>query len=238
MKSNVPAWAVAAIAACAAPAVARAQVGHPPGASPYRFVEARRILALSSGYVWGDLGDARVGPSNGVLAGARFDALFESPVGITFNAFYAALERRIIDPTLPADQRTLGEARQEIVAIDGGLTFIFSGAKSWRGFVPYIGTSIGIAFGREVREDSTSGFRFGTRFLLVPQGGLRLHLSDRLSFDVLARDLMWRLSYPGSYFVVPPAGGDPVLDPNTQKGNEWTHHFTLQASLGWAIGRR
>jgi hypothetical protein len=211
-----------------------AQVGHPPDASPYRFIEARRVISATSGYLWGDLGDAGVGPSNGPVAGLRFDLLFNGPASVSFNAAWAGLERRIIDPTRPQAERTVGSADMSIFMFDAGFNLIFTGGKTWRGLAPYAGIALGAAFGNDVPTDTTSGFRFSTKFLLTPQAGLRLHVSDRLSLDARARDVMWRLSYPQSYFL----GGDPVLDPLTQKRNEWTHHLALTLSLGWAIGVR
>ena len=84
VKSNrtriLAALVLVATALVARPAVG--QVGFPPDASPYRYIEGNKILGLSAGYVWGDLGTAGVGPSNGTVITGRFDIQLTAALGV------------------------------------------------------------------------------------------------------------------------------------------------------------
>ncbi len=79
--------------AALAPPTTMAQVGFSPESSPYRPIRARHLFGFSGGYVWGDAGDAGVGPTNGPFGGVTFDMLFGGPVALSFNGWYADLER-------------------------------------------------------------------------------------------------------------------------------------------------
>lgn len=215
----------------AAPPPASAQVGFSPESSPYRPIRARQLAGFNGGYVQGDLGDAGVGPSNGPFGGVTFDLLFDAPVALSFNVWHAALERFVKEPSLPPEQRTSGPYPQSVTALDANLQLVLTGSKSWNRLSPYLGVGLGIAFGGTVPQDPT-GFSFGTKFILQPQAGFRMYLSDRIVLTAEMKDVLWRLSHPQSFLTV----ADPILDPDTQKANEWTHHFVLRFALAYAIG--
>ena len=189
-------------------------------------------MGVNGGYLWGDLGDAGVGPSNGPFLGVTFDMLFGGPIAISFNGWYAALERFVKEPGLPPDERTSGPFPQSVTALDGNIQLMLTGGKTWNRMAPYVGVGMGIAFGGTVPQDS-SGFSFGTKFIIQPQAGIRLFVTDRIVLSTEVKDVLWRLSYPQTFLIV---GPDPILDPDTQKANEWTHHFVLRFSLTYAIG--
>lgn len=222
--------------ATVAAAPAAAQVGHAPESSPYRPVLARQVVSAVGGYLGGERGIAGVGPSDGAFYGARFDLLFHGPINLTFEAALADLERYVIDPTQGPDARAVGTFSQKVLLTDIGINLVFTGAKTWHGFAPYVGGALGIAVGENVAADS-SGFDFRTQFLLAPQVGIRWHPTDRLMFRVEGRDVIWRLSYPDLFFQEPAnAPGEPsVLDPVTTNDSDWTHHWTVSFSLGFAI---
>ena len=213
------------------PTTGQTQVGHSPRSSPYRPILARQVFGLSGGYLWGDRGEAGVGPSNGATVGGFFDLSFGGPVGLSFNVWYADLNRFVKDPSLPPEERTTGPFSQAMVALDGNIQLTLTGAKSWRRMAPYLGMGMGISFGGDIPEDIT-GFTFNAKFLFQPAVGIRLHLSDRLILSAEAKDVIWRLSYPPAYLL----GAEPILDPLINKANEWTHHFMLRFSLGYATG--
>jgi hypothetical protein len=188
-------------------------------------------VGFSGGYIWGDLGDAGVGPSNGPFAGVTLDLFFGGPIALSFTGWHATLERFVKEPGLPPDERTSGPFPQSLTTIDGNIQFILTGAKTWHRLAPYIGVGLGLGFGGDVPQDST-GFSLGTKFILQPQAGFRFYVSDRIVLTAEMKDVLWRLSYPPTYLT----GADPILDPRTQKGNEWTHHFALRFALSWAFG--
>ena len=80
-------------------------------------------------------------------------------------------------------------------------------------------------------QDS-SGFTFGTKFIIQPQAGVRLFVTDRIVLSTEVKDVIWRLSYPQTFLI----GPEPILNPITQKANEWTHHFVLRFALTYAFG--
>lgn len=217
------------------PSAAAAQVGHDPASSPYRDIYGKFILGVSGGYASGSGGSAGVGPASGPFGGARLDIHLSGPANVGFDALYANLDRLIIDPTLPPDQRELETVKQSIIYLMGGVGLHITGHKTWHGLVPFIGASIGMAFGGNVPEDSVmAGFSYDTKFVIAPWAGIRWHLGRRLSLRVEARDMIWQLKYPDAFFQ-PETGVPPVLNPLTQGVSEWTHNFWFIGVLGYTI---
>src|SRR3970282_2400370 len=83
----------------------------------------------------------------------------------------ATLDRRLVDTTAAPDSGSLGIARQSVIIADAGVTLRITGPKTWHGWMPYVGGSLGLATGSTVTQDS-SGFAFGNPF----QFGARLVL--------------------------------------------------------------
>lgn len=220
----------------AAPGPLPAQVGHPPGSSPYRDIRARQTLTLTGGYLSGGAGKAGVGPTDGPLAGAELEFRLGRVVTLGFGLTVADLDRLVLDPTQLPDERVKATERQRVALADAGFAMVLTGGKTWRGLAPYVGATVGMAFGGDVPIDS-SGFRFASHFHASPKVGFRWYLSDRIVFRAEGRDILWRLSYPQVFFIPPSGDPDapPVLDPVTTKRTEWTHHPTLMFSLGYAI---
>ena len=219
------------LAATGPPSGLTAQVGHRPEASPYRPILARRIVSITSGYLWGDVGNAGVAPTNGPLVGVRLDLLFGGAIDVSFNISYAALERLVIDPSLSPAERKLGIEPQAVTSFEGAFHLLLTGGKTWHNIAPYVGFGIGLSFGNTVPEEPST-YSFGTKLLIAPQAGFRLFMSQRITLVVEARDTLWRLKYPPTYF----GAIEPVLDPDIFKAEDWTHHLTLSVSLGYVLG--
>ncbi len=219
------------------PGTASAQVGHAPESSPYRDLRAKHILSFTGTYVFGDAGKAGVGPTDGRLGGVRYDLYMSGAAAIGFGFSLGNFDRLLIDPAEPPDTRTLGSATQSVTMVDLGVNLVLTGAKTWHRLAPYVGFSLGLVFGGEVPEDSLSGFDFSTKFQLSPQAGVRWYVTDRLSIRLEGRDILWRLSYPESFFRLPANDpiSPPVLNPLTNKTTDWTHNLTLLLSLGYAV---
>lgn len=219
-------------------AEAHPQVGHPPESSPYTRLRAKRVVSLGAGYVAGSSGSAGVGPANGPMGAARFDIILGGPLEFNVNVGVAKLDRRVIDPTSAPADSVLEIATQTVTMLDAGIVLLITGQKTWHRTIPYVGLSLGAVFGGRVTADSLSGFRFKTQFQVAPSAGVRWYPTDRFMFRVEFRDVIWRLSYPLSFFN--PPEDDPlaatVLDPEVQDDTDWTHHPALTVTLGYAIG--
>jgi hypothetical protein len=217
---------------------AEAQVGHRPESSPYSDLRAKKVLSLVGGFFSGSPGKVDVGPASGPYSGARFDLHLGGPAGVTFGTGVANLERVLIDPTLGPANRTLDTTTQAVLLIDAGFDLLFTGEKTWHGLIPYFGAGMGMALGTSVDADSLSGYSFSTHFTTGPRLGVWVHPSDRITFRIEARDLLWRLKYPDGFFSVPEQEPTetPVLDANVTKDTEWVHHLGLTISIGYTIG--
>jgi len=213
-----------------------AQVGHAPDRSPYHDLRQKQTLTFFGGRLSGGRGKARIGPSSGFLAGARFDLRVGSGT-LFLGVSTIDAERRLVEPDDPPETRFFGTASQQLTVIDGGGTLILTGRKTWHGWAPYFGGAIGAVTGSTVPEDS-SGFSFRSKFQFGPLVGLRYYPGGRLHFRAEVRDIIWRLNYGGTRLFDVPASdplAPPVLDPLTTRRNEFVHHLTLTFGIGWAI---
>ena len=86
--------------------------------------------------------------------------------------------------------------------------------------------------GTEPRD--TSGYKFGTEFMVGPTGGVRWYPARRLSVRADFRLILWKLDYPIQYKVPPPdAPGNPAVLPLTASLSDWTTHAWWTIGLGW-----
>lgn len=214
----------------------RAQVGHAPGASPYHDIRASQFLLFTGGLLTGGEGIAGVGPSNGMMAGVRYELRVGAPTRVVLGIAGGGFDRVVLDPRLGAADRVQDTVTQSVILGEAGLQFVLTGAKSWHGVAPYLGVTTGLALGGEVPQDS-SGFRFGTRFQLGPQVGIQWYPAQRLTLRVEGRAVFWKLHYPPLFFQAPSQalGEPPLLDNRTTKASEWVQHPALFISLGYAI---
>lgn len=226
--------ALLALPAAAAPLQGQGQVGHDPEHSPYRDLRVTNQFTLSGGYLAGGGGRVGVGPRQGPLLGLRY-SLSLGALELRLGVHAANLDRHIIDPTAPPDKQAAGVTRQQVLITDGGFTLRLTGAKTWRGFLPYFGATAGMAAGSAVPEDN-SGFSFSTRFTWGPHVGIRYYGtgSGSLGFWVEGWDPMWRLVYPLSFFH-PDTGVTPVLVDGTDPTKEWVHNPTLMVGFSFTV---
>ncbi|MCZ6915170.1 MAG: hypothetical protein O7I93_00200 [Gemmatimonadetes bacterium] len=220
------------------PQSALGQVGHQPESSPYRDLRFKQSLTPFGGYLTGGRASAGVGPSDGPLAGLRWDVNVAAPIWLFLEAAWSGLERNLIDPNEAPEDRIIGTAKQNVFLLGGGFNLVFTGRKTWRGLAPYLGAEMGLAIGGVVPEDS-SGFSFNTRFQVGPMIGLKIHPSQKVHFRLEVRDVLWRLSYPDRFFQDPinAPGTPPVLDPLVKTDSEWAHHVTYFFGIGITLRR-
>jgi hypothetical protein len=145
---------------------------------------------------------------------------------------YAHLQRYFVDPSKPTVSRTTGPIYQDVAIMESGMSLVVMGRKTWHGFSPYLGGTLGVAFETGLSAEA-SGYQFGTKVLLTPHLGFKWFPLQALAFKVEGRDYVWKLSYPVSYALSQGTGLDPVL--STSKLSDWTHHPTLLVSLGYTF---
>ncbi len=220
-------FAIASIVALLLAGSLEAQVGHPPDRSPYRDLRVSHSLIIGGGYVWGSGGKIGAGPSEGPMAGLRYSIHLGGPFEAVIGAAGASLLRAVYSNGIPSDT-----VRQEILVADAGLGLLLTGRKTWRGLLPYLGATLGAAFGESVPQDTT-GFTFRRRFQFGPHLGVRWYLSQAMSIRLEFRDIVWRLVYPRSFFVNPP--DQPLLDASADGERQWTHNPSLTLSIGLRI---
>src|SRR5881275_265964 len=214
--------------------VTAAQVGHEPSHSPYRDVRRGGVGVLTFGYLGGGRGSVGVGLSDGTTGGIRYEVPFGA-VGASLGLAYGRTNRFVVDPTKDSSSpaRTSPPVANDVVLIDAGLQLVLTGRKTWRGFAPYVGGALGVAIGGTTSRDS-SGYRFGTKFTLAPNAGLRWYPARRLSVRGDVRLVLWKLNYPTQFKQPDPIDNTPVL-PGTASLTEWTSHPWATIGVGWTF---
>lgn len=210
--------ALLTLAVALAPAAAGAQVGHDPAHSPYRDLRASHQVTLSGGYLAGNGGQPGAGPKQGPLVGLRYSLSVSGSLELTAGVHGARLDRFLVDGA--------GTARQSVVIADAGFTLRITGPKTWRGWMPYVGGSLGIATGGAVNQD-TSGFAFGNPFQFGPRLGVRRYGAGPVSLWIEGWDPIWRLRYPGAW----QSGASPLVSVD----REWVHNPTLLVGLSFIL---
>jgi hypothetical protein len=214
------------------PGTALAQVGHDPGRSPYHDLRARQAASIVGGFLRGERGTPRAGPSDGPLVGIRYDRQVGAATEVVVGLAGARLERFVIDPALPPETRATGPIRNDLIFMEAGASLLLTGRKTWRGFQPYVGAMLGVAFETDIT--GAGEFNFGTRLALTPHAGIKWFPVQAIAFRAEVRDVIWRLRYPDSWFASV-GGVAPVLNPATDKSAEWLHHPTFALSLGYTF---
>ena len=209
-----------------------AQVGHSPDDSPYRDIKHGRTVILGAGYVSGSRGAVGVGPSNGGIAGARFEVPFGKPLGFFIGAGYGRLSRFIADPTKDSANHISGPVDVDVVVFEGGIHLFLTGAKAWHAFAPILGASGGIIIARDPPADS-SGYRFRAKGMFGPELGLRVYMGRRVALRADARLMFWQLTYPLAYKQPSPDGSRVQEIGAADK--EWTRHPWISVGLGWTF---
>ena len=214
--------------------VTAAQVGHDPGHSPYRDVRRGAAWVLTFGYLGGSRGSVGVGLSSGKTGGIRYEASFGA-IGASLGLAYGRTDRFVVDPTQDSlsPQRKTGPFPNDVVLLDAGLQLVLTGRKTWRGFAPYVGGALGVAISGSSPRDA-SGYKFGTKFMLAPNAGVRWYPARRLSLRGDFRLVLWKLNYPISYKQPAPGDGSRVLPLNATL-TEWTSHPWATIGVGWTF---
>src|SRR5437660_12879116 len=211
---------------------ATAQLGHEPSHSPYRDVRRGGVGVITFGYLGGGRGSVGVGLSDGTTGGIRYEVPFGA-VGASLGLAYGRTNRFVVDPTKDTTSRKSGPSTNDVVLLDAGLQLILTGRKTWRGFAPYVGGVLGGAI-RGTSPRDTSGYKFGTKFTVAPNVGLRWYPARRLSVRGDVRLVLWKLNYPTQFKQPDPIDNTPVLS-GTASLTEWTSHPWATIGVGWTF---
>jgi hypothetical protein len=176
-----------------APGALLAQVGHPPGKSPYRDIRKGHTFTPFAAFFAGDGGRFGVAPHDGWVYGFRYDIRTGSTIQMGLLLGHGQMERRILDSLVAGGQVT-GTVDQSTTFVEADLQLNLTGGKTWHRLAPFIGAGIGLAWA----EEPDRGFELGTRFTFAPHAGLRLFVTDRIHLRGDARVLFWKLNYPNS----------------------------------------
>jgi len=208
------------------------QVGYDPSHSPFRDVLRGTGVRFATGYLGGGRGSVPVGLSGGPTFGVRFEASLSRVVSFTAGVTYGQTTRFIVFPYDSAAKRTKGPFDSHVVLTDLGLQVSLTGAKTFHGLMPYVGGLFGLAFGQDLRAD-TSGYRFGSKLTITPGVGVRWYPARRFSVQADARAVFWKLNYPITYKDLA-ADGSRVLTIAASE-SEWTTHSWISLGLGWTF---
>lgn len=217
---------------------ALAQVGHPPGGSPFRDIRKGHTLTATGGYFGGSGGEFNIGPHRGEVFGGRYDIRTGSTLQVGLAVAHGSLDRFIVDPFVRLANRRSGPVSQSVTFAELALQFNLSGGKSWHRIAPFVGAGVGLAFARATPAD-TSKYEFGRKLYLAPSVGFRFFISDRLHLRGEARAAFWKLNYPTTFQAEP--AEEPGIPPNSNAvivGNhltEWTGSPWLQVGLGYSF---
>jgi hypothetical protein len=228
--------------ACLATTQLAGQVGHDPAHSPYRDITHGKSITLLYGDVGGDGGKVRVGPHNGRSFGARFDLRLSAPIQFGLTVQKAQLERFVVSADDSVATRRTGPFDQDLTMIEATLQLNLTGKKTWHRLAPFISGSLGWTHGSGLPSGvaDSSGYKFGSKFYLVPAIGVRAFVTQSLFIRAEARQLFWKLNYPSSYTREPAA--QPSTDPDHPnavlpdgKRQEWEGGPELRVGLGFAF---
>ena len=227
-------FAIACAIAMLCPALASAQVGHPPGRSPYRDIPKGHTLTGFAGLFGGSGGRFGIAPHDGTVFGLRYDIRTASPIQMGLLLARGNLERLIVDPFVELENRVSGPVDQTVSFLELDLQLNLTGGKTWHRLAPFVGAGVGLTFPSGTPAD-TSGFELGKKIYLAPHAGFRLFITDRLHLRTDARVIFWKLSYPASFTREPTLEPDspPVIDDG--RVSEWTTSSWLQAGLGFSF---
>jgi hypothetical protein len=212
-----------------------AQVGHDPARSPYRTLRYGQFIGLNGGLLNGNGGALGVAPHHGPSVGLRYDFLSTGVLSLGAAASYAALERKVVDPTKPIATAVSGPIKQRVGIAELLMQFNLTGGKTWNRIAPYVSGSLGLLLADKTEQDS-SDFKFRVRFLLTPGIGTRVFLADRLFLRIEARSSFWSVSYPASFRSAP--SRDPTKPPVlAAPTKEWLANGWYTVGLSYAFSR-
>jgi hypothetical protein len=176
-----------------------AQVGYPPGKSPYRDITKKKSLTALFGYIGGSGGRLGLGPHDGPAYGGRFGISVSGPLELSFAVQYADLEGARVFRNAEGNLAVSGSLPSPVWMFETDIQYTITGGKTWHGFAPYIGGGLGYAW-RGSAPDGPDAYDFGGRFYWAPFAGTRYFVNPRAFIRAEIRGAFWRLAYPPPYY--------------------------------------
>ena len=229
-------WRAAVVAASAAAPLA-AQVGHPPGTSPFHDLTMRQTVSFSVGRFGGNTAVAGVGWRPGLLYAGRFDTRLSGPLDFTAALGVAASSRFRIDTEADSATRVSGPVDRTLLLADIGLFLNLTGAKSWHGLAPYVGFGAGWMTPTKTEKDP-GGYNAGPNFSFVPSLGTRVFFGRTVAARLEVRDYIWRYEWPFLYYQPVDRNGSPIEPPvlgSDVSTKQWAHNLTLTVGVVYAF---
>ena len=222
----------AALAALAAAAPLAAQVGKPPGQSPFHDLTVRQALTLSVGRFSGNAAAAGVGWRAGGLTAVRLDTRLAGPLDFYASIGFVGSSRYKIDTEQDTLTRKTGPFKKTLFLTDVGVVLNVTGAKTWHGVAPYVGFGAGWML-PSATETDPGGYNAGTNFTLVPSLGTRVFVTRSLAARIEVRDYFFRYEWPLRYFfpIDRNGGALPAVLSSDLKDKQWTHNIALTVGL-------
>lgn len=214
----------------AAPVLAQKTVGVAPVTSPFRDLEYKDDLTI-----FGGLGGGRdrvgAAPNGGPVLGVRYDLFVSGPAAFTARFVTQLADRDILRTRgVPPAPRLVRSVSQPLYLTDIGVTINLTGRKSWRNVVPSINGGLGLAADFRSASDS-SGYRFGNRFMLQAGAGIKWHARGRWTLRADLSNYFYNVSYPSSFRILGPQGGEQPILPITDGLTGWTRNTMLTVGV-------
>lgn len=217
-----------------APRVGGAQpVGHTPDRTPYEDVALGQTLTLSGGWLNMGRDPAGAAPKPGGLVQLRYDAAVGGPVILYARYLFAPSERPEFDPTAVAASRQKAMLRVFTNIATAGMELALTGQKSWHHLVPTVSGGVGMVGDPEKAD--TSGYQFGTKFVLSYGAGLRYVGPSGLRLHLEATNFAWQYNYPES-FLTKASDGTAILASSKDR-TRWRGSWGLMAGVAYPIFR-
>ena len=202
--------------------------------SAYRFIESSQEGGLFMGVTSLNAGQLNLGPKAAEVMGGRYSISFGSAIAFEGDATVFRGQRDVVDIRRPEDDRTLGEASIDLVAIEARFRLNLTGHRAWHGLQPFLGAGGGMALStnldRALEEEAEmpepDRYNFGSKFIGTLVAGIQFHLSRRL---VLRSDgvlNLWKISTPTGWLTTDAELG---AIPN----DEWVAARSLSAGASW-----
>ena len=225
------AWIIVAfLAAATLTNSASAQVGHPPDKSPYRDRDYNRDWTFFAGPFNGQPDPVGVAPTEGPMAGARWQMHLSGPIYFGVRLAGGSIERTIIDPTKVIEERVVGTENVPMLFADAGMEVSLTGHKTWHGIVPFINAGGGIV--ADVRGATDVGsYRFGIPFTMTFGAGMSYSITKSMSLRFDWTNYIYRISYPTTYYIK--TTEDPPVLPQGAARSFWRRNpaFLFGVSL-------
>lgn len=179
---------------------ASAQVGYPPDRSPYKDRDYNRDWTFFGGQFSAERDPLGVAPSDGPMAGVRWQMHMTGPLYFGVRAAGASVERTIIDPSKRLAERVVGTEDVPMGFLDVALEMSLTGHKTWRGFAPFLNGGFGVVGDLRGANDVGS-YRFGVPFTMTLGTGLSWTPAKNWSVRLDWSHYIYRISYPTTYYL-------------------------------------